>query len=75
MKVGDRITIGGKKFKIMYVYEDYILACAADADPDTMATSILVFKVAAEKKLKLITDKEDIKFVITKLFEEIQGKN
>lgn len=73
MKVGDNVTIGGQEFKIIYMYEDYVLACMANADEETMAASTLVFKKAEDNQLRLIKDKEQIKIVITKLFEEVRG--
>ena len=41
MKVGDKVVIGGKKFNVMFVYEDYVLVCMANADPDTISESTL----------------------------------
>lgn len=74
MKVGDKVTIGGQEFNVMFVYEDYILACMANADEETTAASTLVFKKNEGQNLTLIKDKEQIKLVITKLFEAVKGK-
>ena len=74
MKIGDVVTIGGKKFNVRFVWENYIIVSMTTADLDTLASSTLVFKIVDDKKLKLVEDKEEIKVVVTKLFEIIQGK-
>lgn len=73
MKIGDKVNIGGQKFNVLFIYEDYILVCLDDADEEKMANGTLVFKKDENKKLILVKDKEQIKIVITKLFEEAQG--
>lgn len=73
MKIGDKVNIGGQKFNVLFIYEDYILVCLDDADEENMANGTLVFKKDENKKLILVKDKEQIKIVITKLFEEAQG--
>lgn len=74
MKIGDKVTIGGEDFYVRFAYNDYILVSKTTSDLETLAASTLVFKVADEQQLKLIKDKEEIKIVITKLFELIQGR-
>lgn len=75
MKVGDKIEIGGQKFNVLFMYEDYMLVCLDDADEERMAAGTLVFRKDENNKLILIKDKEQIKMVITKLFEAAQGNN
>ena len=74
MKVGDKVTISGQEFNVLFVYEDYVLVSMDNTDPDLLAASILVFKMNENKVLTLIKDKKQIKLVITKLFEAVQGQ-
>lgn len=74
MKIGDVITISGKKYNIRFMWKDYILVSATTADLETLAASTLVFKITENNKVKLVKNQEEIKVVITKLFEAIQGK-
>ena len=74
MKIGDKIDIAGEKFNVLFMYEDYILACLDSADAETMANGTFVFQNNGDNKLTMIKDKEKIKLVITKLFELAQSK-
>lgn len=74
MRYGDRITINGQKYKIQFVYEDYILVSLLDVSPENVANGTFVFRVKNKDKLVIVDDKEEIKIVLTKLFEEAQRK-
>lgn len=74
MNVGEKVTIGGKDFNVLFTYENYVLVSLIDAEPENVANGTFVFEIGEGNNLTLIKDKEKIKLVITKLFEAAQSR-